>query len=220
MQVINFYTKKQASELTGGMTQTSKMPCKSYSLPTENCITGAKLAKDKSSICGNCYANKGFYKMYAKTIKPAQNKRLESIDHPDWVSAMVTLIGKDQYFRWHDSGDLQSVNHLRKIVEVAEALPNSLFWLPTREYGIVKQYICQYGALPLNLIVRLSAFYADKPVVIPKSLQGYANILASNVHDKAEPVGEVCNAPKQGGECRECRACWNSAVKTVTYGLH
>lgn len=220
MQVINFYTKKQAIELTGGATQTSKMPCKSYSLPTEACITGAKFAKDKSSICGNCYANKGFYKMYAKTIKPAQNKRLESIQHPEWVSAMVSLIGKDSYFRWHDSGDLQSVDHLHKIAQVAIALPKTLFWLPTREYGIVKNYIEIHGALPENLIVRLSAFYVDKPVIIPKSLQGYSNILASNVHAHAEPVGMPCNAPKQGGECKECRACWDSTVPAVSYGMH
>ena len=219
-QVINFYTKKQASEITGSVTQTSKMPCKSYSLPTEACITGAKLARDKSSICGNCYANKGFYKMYAKTIKPVQNKRLESINHPDWVSAMVTLIGNDSYFRWHDSGDLQGVDHLRKIAQITIALPKTLFWLPTREYGIVKQYIGLYGALPDNLIVRLSAFYVDRPVIIPKSLQGYSNILASNVHDKSAPVGMPCNAPNQGGECKDCRACWNKDVKAVSYGMH
>ena len=219
-QVINFYTKKQASEITGSVTQTSKMPCKSYSLPTEACITGAKLAEKKGSICNSCYANKGFYKMYAKTIKPLQNKRLASIDHPEWVNAMVSLIGKDQYFRWHDSGDLQSVNHLQKIVMVADRLPKTLFWLPTREYGIVKEYVSLYGALPSNLIVRLSAYFPDQPVIIPKSLQGYNNILASNVHSKNEPIGQACIAPKQGGECRDCRACWDSTVKTVSYGLH
>jgi len=209
--------KIDAVSICGTLTQTSKMPCKSYSLPTEACQTGYRMAQIKGSICNSCYADKGFYKMYAKTIKPAQFARLDSINDPHWVDAMVNLIGNDSYFRFHDSGDLQGVDHLRKIAQIADRLPKCLFWLPTREYAMIKQYIDKFGALPKNLFVRLSAMYPDKPVIIPKSLQGFSNITASNVHT-SKPIGKACVAPMQGGACVDCRACWTNAV--ISYKLH
>ena len=200
--------KIDAVSICGTLTQTSKMPCKSYSLPTEACQTGYRMAQIKGSICNSCYADKGFYKMYAKTIKPAQFARLDSINDPHWVDAMVNLIGNDSYFRFHDLGDLQGVDHLRKIAQIAEQLPKCLFWLPTREYAMVKQYIDKFGELPKNLFVRLSAMYPDKPVVVPKSLQGFSNITASNVH----------TSKAMGKPCVDCRACWTNAV--ISYKLH
>jgi hypothetical protein len=216
MQKI-FMLKKVASTINGGLTQTSKMPCKSYSLPTVACITGYKMAQIKGSICSTCYADKGFYSMYQNTIQPAQHARLDSLTSEHWVASMVALIGLDAYFRWHDSGDLQGLWHLEKIAQVAAETPDTMHWLPTREYSMVKEYISKYGSLPNNLIIRLSAMYPDQPVKVPSSLQGIKNITVSNVHTKT-PMGEACKAPTQGGECKDCRVCW-SAVP-VSYELH
>jgi hypothetical protein len=216
MKVI-MMRKSDAVATCGTLTQTSKMPCKSYSLPTEACQTGYKMSKIKGSICASCYADRGFYSMYAKTIKPAQFARLDSIVGDHWVDGMVTLIGTDEYFRWHDSGDLQSLAHLEKIAAVATATPATMHWLPTREYAIIKQYIAKHGQLPKNLIVRLSAMYPDQPVKIPASLQHVANVTASNVHTRA-PIGQRCVAPDQAGSCGTCRACWSDAV--ISYELH
>jgi hypothetical protein len=217
MHKVIFMKKSEAVSVCGSLTQTSKMPCKSYSLPTEACQTGFKMAQIEGSICASCYADKGFYKMYQNTIKPAQFARLDSINDPLWVSGMVALIGNDKFFRFHDSGDLQGLNHLEKIAQVAELTPNCRHWLPTREYGTVKQYIAKHGALPSNLIVRLSAMYPDQPVKIPASLQGFDNITASNVHT-GKPLGTPCKAPEQNGACLDCRACWTN--ETISYQLH
>ena len=217
-KVITIFSKKDASSICGTLTTTSKMPCKSYSLPTEACHTGYKMAQIEGSICSTCYANKGSYRMYENNIKPAQFARLDSLDNPQWVSGMVSLIGSDSYFRWHDSGDLQGLFHLELIVDVCKATPHTMHWLPTREYSMVKQFIAKHGALPENLIVRLSAMYPDQPVKIPASLQGIKGITASNVHAKQNPIGEACKAPKQGGACLDCRACWTNSV--ISYGLH
>jgi hypothetical protein len=178
------------------------------------------MAKMKGSVCASCYANKGFYAMYAATIEPAQHARLESINDPLWIDSIVNLIGSDTYFRWHDSGDLQSLEHLEKIVAVCDATPNTRHWLPTREYGLIKAFIAKYGrnAIPLNLVIRLSAMYPDKPVVIPASLKGISGIAASNVHT-VKPIGTDCNASKQGGACLDCRACWDRKT-TISYAMH
>jgi hypothetical protein len=156
--------------------------------------------------------------MYENNIKPAQFARLDSLDNPLWVSGMVSLIGNDSYFRWHDSGDVQSLAHLELIIDICKATPKTMHWLPTREYGIVKAYIAKHKALPDNLIIRLSAMYPDQPVKIPASLQNIKGITVSNVHAKQSPIGEPCKAPMQGGACNDCRACWTDSV--ISYGLH
>lgn len=116
--------KAQASIVHGGITQTTKMPCKSYSLPTIACQTGYRMAAVKGSICSSCYADKGNYRKYENNILPAQMARLESLSDPLWVDAMVTSIGADPFFRWHDSGDIQSVEHLELIAAVCRATPD------------------------------------------------------------------------------------------------
>ena len=211
------WLKKDAYTITGGLTQTSKMPCKSYSLPTEACKTGFKMAQIKGSVCASCYADKGFYMMYQNAIKPAQFARLDSLTSPAWVDAIVALIGLDPYFRWHDSGDLQGLDHFKKIVEVANQTPKTKHWLPTREYSIIKEFISAGGVIPKNLIVRLSGMYPDQAVKIPASLKGIKGITTSNVHT-TKPLGLACKAPSQAGECRDCRACWTA--KPVSYLMH
>jgi hypothetical protein len=175
------------------------------------------MAQIPGSICSTCYANKGNYMMYANNIEPAQHARLDSLHDALWVDAMVSHIGTDSYFRWHDSGDLQGLWHLEKIALVAQLTPDCLHWLPTREYSMVKSYISKHGALPGNLIVRLSAMYVDKHVTIPASLQNQANVTVSNVHT-VTPMGLECHAPKNKGQCGPCRACWGT--EPVSYQAH
>jgi hypothetical protein len=210
--------KAQAHQVHGGLTQTTKMPCQSYSLPTIACVTGFRMREIAGSICSDCYADKGNYRKYANGIEPAQHARLVSIDDPLWIDAMVVSIGADKYFRWHDSGDIQNIEHLEKIAAVARATPNCMHWLPTREYGIVSAFTAQFD-VPANLIIRLSAMFTDKPVIVPKTLQGVKGVAVSNVHS-VKPIGTACNAPKQNGECRTCRACWSRKVAAVSYSIH
>lgn len=209
--------KTQAKEIAGSLSEPSKMPAYSYGLPAQECITGSKLVDVKGSVCEGCYALKGFYKTYAKTVQPAQYKRLESITDPQWTDAMVTMIGgstKSKFFRWHDSGDLQSVEHLAKICEIARRLPDFLFWLPTREYRIVEDYMKQ-GDIPKNLVVRLSAHMVDK------TFAGFNGLPTSSVFTESVPTGAYeCPARYQANSCGDCRACWNPDVKQVSYHKH
>jgi len=214
-----FKTKKEALAISGGCTKTTKMPSESYSLPAKECITGSKLVNVKGSVCEGCYALKGNYHRFAKTIEPLQYKRLESLKNPLWVDAMVKLIGNKPYFRWHDSGDLQSVEHLSKIAQVARRLDKTLFWLPTRKANIVKDFL-KTESIPVNLIVRISSMFIDQPAKLPRSLKGYANVLTSTVHSQKELTGFKCLAPKQQGKCGSCRACWDNKVTNVSYLAH
>lgn len=218
IRIIPIATLKDAKGIHGGLTQTSKMPCKSYSLPTASCNVGSRMAQVAGSVCSKCYAQKGFYSMYANSVEPSQHARLVALEDPLWASAMVRSIGADKYFRWHDSGDLQGLLHLELIAEVARRTPDRGHWLPTREYAVVKAHIAKHKKLPDNLTIRLSAMFPDVPVRVPASLQGVKGVAISNVHT-GSALGTDCNASKQGGACLDCRDCWDSTV-TISYKLH
>ena len=105
--------KKEANQIVGGLSAPGKMPCPSINLPAAACITGSILALIEGTTCYGCYALKGRYKF--KNTKIAMARRLEALKDSRWVRAMVTLMQGRPYFRWHDSGDIQSVDHLKKI---------------------------------------------------------------------------------------------------------
>ena len=199
--------KKEAKQITGGLSAPGKMPEGSYNLPAHACQTGAKLREIPGTPCFGCYAFKGRYNF--PNVKDALSRRLESLTHPDWVQAMVVLIKGKKFFRWHDSGDLQSSWHLQQIFKVCEATPDTQHWLPTQE----RQYLPLEGSsVPKNLIIRLSNAKND-------TMPGQAWSHWSTVVTKPR-AGHVCPAPEQGNNCGSCRACWNKDVKEIQYRIH
>jgi Gene product 88 len=206
-------TLKQAQAIAGTLGKPSKMPGYSYGISAHHCKTGATLATVSGSVCEGCYALKANYQY--PSVRAAHEKRLAGLYHPYWVDAMVLMIQRTntQYFRWHDSGDIQSLQHLSNIVRVAESLPDVMFWIPTREKALVRQWNRAFGAFPSNLIVRVSGAMVDGPAP-----SGFANV--SVVVSISEPIGHRCPAPQQGNNCGDCRACWTPAVHCVTYHQH
>ena len=218
----------EANAIVGGLSEPSKMPGWGYGLPARECKLGSKLVKVKGSTCSGCYCLKNRYVM--GHVQKAQYRRLRALKDPKWVEAMARLINgkRCKWFRWHDSGDLQSLRHLLKIIRVAELTPTVQHWLPTREYEIVKRYL--HGPLekfqglefPPNLTVRLSAHMVDGPHPVELGLP------TSGVHtpkgtfqDHFKGQGGVtCPARSQGNKCGECRACWDPKVRSVSYELH
>lgn len=207
-------TVKQVKTEIGSLSKPSKMPGHGYSTPAKNCITGNKLASIINSICSICYAKKGRY-VFPNVIA-AMEKRLDSLKSLGWVNKITFLINKQEksgHFRWHDSGDVQGVWHLEKIAQVARNLPHIKFWLPTREYGFVREWM-KLKRLPKNLTIRLSAYMVDgKP---PTSLAKKLGLTTSGV----SPDGYNCPASKQNNECGECRACWDNTVENINYKKH
>ena len=51
-------------EIVGGLSRPSKMPCYSWGIPAQSCITGGKLAAIQGSICQQCYALKGHFRRH------------------------------------------------------------------------------------------------------------------------------------------------------------
>ena len=215
--VMHFHppmTKKAATVISHSLSETTAMPCRSYGLPIAACKVGSILAGIEGTICSECYAGKNCYTLFPAVLH-AQHKRLESLDDPLWVDALVAQIGSDPFFRWHDSGDLQSLHHLNRIVEVCMRTPNTMHWLPTREKLIVEQGLYKYGPLPDNLVVRMSAVYFDAKANPIKGID-----TTSGSHKDQPPLGFECRKPYQNNTCGDCRACWDKEVKHISYAAH
>jgi hypothetical protein len=199
--------KIQLKQITGGLSKPSKMPGFSYNLPATKCITGAKLVKIPGSVCSGCYALKGRYRF--PNVKDAMQRRLDSINHPLWIQAMATSIieTKTGFFRWHDSGDLQSLDHLKKIFEVCNLTPGIQHWLPTRETSIIA--CIQADEVPKNLIIRLSAHKVDGKA---STFWPWTSTVVTSE--------KTCPAAEQENKCKDCRACWDRTIPNVAYGKH
>jgi len=202
---------KEATEICGTLGKTSKMPGYSLSLPASACKTGQKLMAIEGSVCSDCYACKGRYKF--KNVQDAMARRLQGLTHPAWTAAVTYLVTNSvtigvPYFRFFDSGDLQSESHLMKIFAVCNNVPSVSFWLPTREHAIVKNVLRRFP-VPKNLTIRASSAMIDG--VSPTYSPNTAAVVTSEA---------TCPAPKQGGECANCRACWDKNVAHVSYKLH
>lgn len=126
---------------------------------------------------------------------------------------MAAALSKERWFRWFDSGDLQSTQMLKNIIEVCRRTPDCSHWLATRERRFVRETLMA-SDIPPNLCIRVSATYPDVPV---KPIRG---VQEANVHKAKPPIGFECLAPKQNGKCDLCRACWDCSIQQISYLEH
>lgn len=206
-------TIKELDRAVGGLTNTSKMPGKSFSLSAHLCNVGGKLSKVEGSVCSKCYAKKGHY--VQGNVIQAQARRLSKLKTLRvWTEDMVELLSRAswpnaEFFRWFDSGDLRGPKLLQAIIEIAERVPHVNFWLPTKEYELANK---GGSNAPSNLVIRVSSpLIGQRPLPVREPLK-------TSTVDSGE--GYSCPAYKQGGSCGPCRACWDHSVGNVDYPLH
>jgi hypothetical protein len=213
-----FSNIKEAELAVGNLSRPSKMPSYAWSISARRCNTGSKLAKVKGSVCEGCYALKGRY-MFSNT-QDALERRFDAWnnDREKWVDAMIYLMHNKQHivnagvFRFFDSGDIQGSAMLDDINTVAWASPTIRFWLPTKEYKLVKNYDKEIAP---NLVIRVSAPTVDK------GFSGYTHISTVYNKDNIDTAeGHICPSSKQDNQCGSCRACWSDKVSEVSYIAH
>lgn len=217
----------EAMDIIGSLSTPSKMPWYGFSTSAFDCQTGSKLRQIEGSVCSKCYACKGQYSF--PNVRVAQDKRMEGTKHPDFVEAMVLVLttlynrGKKTYikngqpvkenrFRWHDAGDIQSLEHLEKINEIALKTPFIDYWLPTKEVGYVNQFLKKHKMFADNLTVRIS-----NPVIGETFKKAPMGLPFSTVNVK-DDISQ-CLAPQQENKCLDCRMCWDKD-KNVNYKAH
>ena len=222
--IQQFKTIKSCQSVIYRLSKPSKIPGYAYGLPASSCPTGSKLRNVEGSVCYGCYAADDWswakqtkrYSNYAwEVVKNANRERLAAISKPLFVPAMVAIINKRsmQYFRWHDTGDLQSIEHLHNIATICDNTPDTKHWLPTREYKIVESFRSE-RAVPDNLCIRVSAHMIGEHA--PRRL-GVSSMVYKG--SKPDSVAE-CKAYTRDNSCGDCRACWDNETDTIGYKYH
>jgi len=212
-EAIKRTTLRVLNERVGGMSKPGKMPGTSYSISAKRCNVGQKLRNIKGSVCEKCYALKGRY-TFPQTQNALERRFSAMSDSLTWALDMAEIIIRKSkgYHRWFDSGDLQGVESLEQIIDVARRTPNVQHWLPTKEYSLIHNY---KGEIPDNLCIRVSAPKKDTQI------KGFSH--TSSVWSKGkESPKEIfdCGAYTRGGKCGPCRACWDKDVPEVAYPAH
>ena len=87
-------------------------------------------------VCQGCYATKNMYNF--PVVIAARDYNQQDYQKADWVDRMVKQVSKYDYFRWFDSGDVETPELAKKIRAVMLATPNTQHWLPTRSDKIEK----------------------------------------------------------------------------------
>lgn len=216
------------------LTATSSMPCASWSLPAGRSCPGSKLSVAKlgeSAVCFSCYAMKGFYRM--GNVRTVQQQRMTWVQESlaldggsEFVAVLISLVSQDvaqrgePIFRVHDSGDLFSVAYVNAWARVCEALPDIVFWFPTRSHVIAALLpaIQALAALP-NVTVRPSALGLDERAPVVAGLSAGTTVVRSlPVLDTLPADHKLCpkTDPSDGrSNCGDCRHCWEGVEPTV-----
>jgi len=199
----------------------SKMPGGSWGLPADKCQTGSalrRLARDKGvkTACSVCYCFSGRIKM-VRSQELLRSNLDEYQRDPNWVSLMTYEIERKspEFFRFFHSGDLQSIEMLERIAEIAHRLPDTRFWVPTQERALVAGYLKSGEELPDNVTIRVSASIIDTPQSFFK--KGIPGLTSSFIYTYEEhpDVAVPCPSHYFNGTCGPCRACWDREVVEV-----
>jgi hypothetical protein len=216
-------TLKKSKEICGTIsTSNKKLNCPSWSLSPTECITGSKLAKNPKSVCSKCYADR--MQKFRSNIEVSWNRnhtkymvsKITPESKKEWTNSMIHLIDDSckkmnvNYFRWFVGGDIPDTEFIERAFEIANRMQHINFWLPTKEYSLIKNI--DLDLIPDNLTIRVS-----NPMINPKSTHSlHPNTSTSFTKDAPIKLGSVCKE-----YCEPCNyKCWKKDIKNITYIMH
>jgi hypothetical protein len=195
------------------LSQTTKMPGRSWSLPAGSTCPGAKDREGNTvPVCAACYAKTGNYTY--PIPRAAREFNRTDWRRPEWVEEMIQEVAMESYFRWFDSGDLYHAELGHKILAVIRGTPHVRHWIPTRSHTVPRlRAVLELIRLEPNAVVRYSSPEIDGTY---DAEHGSTVIPTSDWPTQAR----VCPSSQQEGRCGACRACWDKTVPVIAYVGH
>lgn len=211
------------------------------------------------SICNGCYALKGAYGnpsqqsqvevrrqffdvmlnldpiglvdilVFAIRVSQAKSRMMRMRLEKRGLKRKLADVPNPAFFRIHDAGDCYSSELFLTWIKVAQAMPDTVFWMPTRMWLIPSVLGPHLHLVPPNFIVRPSAFHFGDAV---PAVAGYAQgagatfmsheLSAKDINAAREVVGELVRIPggkKIGGKGFICPAYmpehWGGGLRKV-----
>lgn len=120
----------------------------------------------------------------------------------------------NKFFRWHVSGDIVDLDYLARMVDIARAHPDFVFWTYTKNYAVVNEYCRTRGgrvAIPENLSIMFSE-WRGMPMVNPYGFPEFSVVFKDDEH---KPTGHYCP-----GNCDVCKATHRGCIAGETTYCH
>lgn len=161
--------------------------------------------------CGNCkeckclcYDIKAVVRYKNVVDSRARNWSIFKRDRREFfrqIEAKIKRRKRNKYFRWHVAGEIVDMDHLREIIRIARENPDFTFWMYTKMYWIVNEYVRENGgareiAIPSNLSIMFSEWRGlpmDNPYGFP---------IFTVVFKGEEPPKNMWRCP---GNCDVCK---------------
>lgn len=127
-----------------------------------------------------------------------------------------------KYFRFHTSGELESVEQLKLYCEICYDNPDIVFYIYTKAFDILMKWIDGKNDFPENLVINLSEWNGNLDNV-PQRLKVVCNIFSYD-DGESEFAASLPHCPavdKKGNEtgitCAQCRRCMRKGNITAVY---
>ena len=166
----------------------------------------------------DCYAIKTQLRYNNDVPTWADNTLLAKYDVVTFFGELQSFINKNvvAVIRYHALGEIPSFNYLFKAVELANNNPNIRFYLYTKRFQWIEQYINTFGDFPKNFVVNVSIWHNNYKnlLSLPEFIydDGTQSELESVVHCPA--VDKSGN--NTGVTCAMCKRCINAKQGTRT----
>ena len=143
-----------------------------------------------------------------KNVNPYRARMYEISKKEDFVSIMTLFITKSKrkIIRMHESGDYYSQDYLNKWINIAENLPEVIF------YAYTKSYMFDFSKRPGNFVVRLSIDKTSTQEALDKTK--LFDGIAETIDKDATSTMFVCP-----GSCKTCNYCLAPGLD-VAFHLH
>lgn len=180
------------------------------------------------SLCKhNCYAIR-FTKQHHNAVIPAYAiNTLILRNEPEKLRTEINAYLQKhptKYFRFHTSGELESIEQLRLYADICNDNPETIFYIYTKAFDLLQAWFaeldCKSVGVPENLVINLSAW--------KDNLVGYmsnAHFQECNIFEYDEcHTSTFAHCPaidKTGHEtgvtCSMCRRCMRKGSHTAVY---
>lgn len=160
-----------------------------------------------------CYAKRGFFTMPTHLSKYAEQLSLLREDPGAYEAQLRLEVAKlpaGSVFRFHVSGDIDSVEHVGIIRRVVESRPEVEFYLYTRSYRVTA--IRRAVEKQLFQLPNLHVWGSTDPTM-PPAPKGWREARVFDTQEQARDGGFAVICPEQTGRkasCTDCGLCWHA----------
>lgn len=176
-------------------------------------------------LCKNdCYAVRYIKFHHNATVKGYAGNTVIMRQDPDKLRTEIKeFCDKNivKYFRFHTSGELESIEQLKTYCDICKDIPDVIFYIYTKAFEILEQYLEKDEEFPNNLVVNLSE-WGDNLECVSEYLFGRCNIFIYD--DCTRNLNGIYHCPafdKDGHEtgvtCAMCRRCMKKRNVTAVY---